>query len=90
MAHQTVYSMTRKWNELRLCRFSRRRATIFPRQPDVFAVTALARSTDGWTIPVKSELTDEAFLFIAEEEGHFDFLDDPAEDIYTWDDGDEP
>ncbi len=90
MAHQTIYSMTRKWNELRLCGFSRRRTAIFSQQPDVLAVTALAGSTDGWTLPVKRELTDGAFLRIAEEEGHFDFLDDPTQDIYTWVDGDEP
>jgi hypothetical protein len=41
------------------------------------------------TIPVRAELTDDEVLKLAEEEGNFDFLNDPAEDIYSWDDGEE-
>ena len=44
--------------------------------------SSLARSTG---VP---ELSDEELLKMVEEQGHFRFLDDPQEDIYTWDDGD--
>jgi len=49
----------------------------------------LARDAGGWTEPVQPELTDEELLEAAEHEGHFTFLDDAAEDIYTWNDGEE-
>ncbi len=35
------------------------------------------------------EMTDDEFLRGAEAAGHFAFLDDPSEDVYTWDDGEE-
>lgn len=38
---------------------------------------------------VETDLSDDELLRAAEAEGHFAFLDDPSEDIYTWDDGDE-
>ena len=33
------------------------------------------------------EMSDEEFLRGAEADGHFAFLEEPSEDVYTWDDG---
>lgn len=35
------------------------------------------------------EMSDEEFLRGAEADGHFAFLEEPSEDVYTWDDGEE-
>ncbi len=35
------------------------------------------------------EMSDEEFLRGAEAGGHFAFLEDPSENVYTWDDGEE-
>lgn len=35
------------------------------------------------------EMSDEEFLRGAEADGHFAFLEEPLEDVYTWDDGEE-
>jgi len=36
-----------------------------------------------------AELSDDELLEMAERDGHFSFLEGAAEDIYTWDDGEE-
>jgi hypothetical protein len=48
------------------------------------------RRKDDWTEPEPPEMSDEELLRAAEAEGHFAFLDGPSDDIYTWDDGEEP
>jgi hypothetical protein len=35
------------------------------------------------------EMSDDEFLRGAEADGHFAFLEDPSEDVYTWDDGED-
>ena len=35
------------------------------------------------------EMSDEEFLRGTEADGHFAFLEEPSEDVYTWDDGEE-
>jgi len=89
MVKSEEFTTERNWNKLGLRGFASRRRRRFPKQNAVFTELIPARSRASWTTPVRRELTDDEVLQMAEEEGHFDFLDDPAEDIYSWDDGEE-
>jgi len=89
MASVAAYSPPRNWNRLGLRGYARPPKPIrVPDQP-VCAARFTARATECWTTPAPAELTDDELLKGAEEQGHFDFLNDPAEDIYTWEDGEE-
>ena len=92
MPSVAAFSMERMWNKLGLHGFWRPGKPIFSRareqrEAEIDIAVAVAESLEDWTEPSKIEATDEQFLEMAEADGHFDFLEDPAEDVYTWEDG---
>ena len=89
MASATEYSRVTDWNTLRLRGSPQEHRRVFSPQYTAFTAVLRAHDIGGWTEPAHVELTDEELVREAEQEGHFDSLDDPAEDIYTWDDGEE-
>ena len=80
-----VYCEVQDWNELALTGYWK------PQRPSFGGSTTLVWTLRvfGWTEPVHREVSDEEFLRLAEQDGHFDFLADPSEDIYSWEDGEE-
>jgi hypothetical protein len=55
--------------------------------PSVYVVVP----QEGWRLlDLGEEANDKDILRFAEQSGHFDFLNDPAEDIYGLDDGERP
>ena len=89
MGSPGVFSTEQNWNKLGLRGFSSSKRVTFSKQYVSFTELVPARSTRSWTEPVAREMSDEELLKMAEAEGHFAFLDDPSEDIYTWGDGEE-
>jgi len=84
-----VYSTEQNWNRLGLRGYSRPgRRQPFIRLAELH-VPVPAASLEGWTAPLGVDLPDDELLKMAEREGHFSFLDDPSEDMYTWDDGED-
>ena len=89
MVKSEEFTTERNWNKLGLSESTSRKRSRLWNLNALFTELVPARSRASWTAPVRPELTDDEVLQMAEEEGHFDFLDDPAEDIYSWDDGEE-
>ncbi len=89
MAHVASYSPPSNWNRLGLRGYSSVGRPSLDPPPAWLCRPARAPSPTSWTTPETSELSDEELLELAEREGHFSFLEDPCEDVYTWEDGEE-
>jgi len=89
MASLGVFSSERNWNRLGLRGFTSPKQATFSRHYASFRMLVPVQSLACWTDPVPREMTDDEFLRGAEADGHFAFLEDPSEDVYTWDDGED-
>jgi len=75
MAHVASYSPPSNWNRLGLRGYSSVGRPSLDPPPAWLCRPARAPSP--------------TLLELAEREGHFSFLEDPCEDVYTWEDGEE-
>ncbi len=94
MSSSAVFTAERNWNRLGLRASWRPWKPVFPRSamdsPGVeVTVIGVAGKPEDWASPAVIEVADDEFVALAEREGHFSFLDDPSENIYTWEDGED-